>query len=365
MKLYNGNKHYNLNPMLNLSCTWNGVLSERSNGKSFAVMQFCIIEALDNGRGLAYIRRNDKEITQSAVEDYFTDKNLLKWLKKETGYDGFLCDRFTKEIFFYTYTENGKKARGARLGKAFSVESQLAYKSQHFDYICNAVYEEFITNKPYLSDEWGEFNNLLSTLFRKRKDVKAFLLGNTVSRECPYLREFGIDIYKVKKNTINVAELEQTDGRKIKFAFEWAEPKEEESGIFFGKVSKEIVSGEWSAREYPHLFVSLNDVEILYTFFMINNLGNAWKCVEFLYNDAKYVYVYPFDYEAVQYYPTFDVFTDELDEVTMQKKNYFIHPDKRRHRKIFELFRAGHFVYATNLCGTEFNNSLKRYNPFR
>ena len=365
MKLYNGNKHYNLHPMMKLECPWNGILSERSNGKSFSVMQRCIKDAIEDGRGLAYIRRNDKEITQNAVEDYFTDTNLLKWLKKETGYDGFLCDRYTKEIFFFTNSENGKKQRGQKFGKAFSVESQRTYKSMHFDYICNAVFEEFITNAPYLADEWNEFNNLLSTIFRKRKDVKVFMLGNKVSLECPYLREFGIDIYKVKKNAINVAELTQTDGNKIKFAFEFAEPKTEETGIFFGRASKEIVAGEWNAREYPHLFTELKNTEILYTFFVINNLENAWKCIEFIYNDEKYVYVYPFDYSDIKSYPTFDVFTDTLDEETMQKKNYFLHPEKKRHYKIMEIYKRGRFVYATNLCGTEFNNSLKRYNPFR
>ena len=367
MKLYNGNKHYNLHPTLSTSATWNGILSERSNGKSYAVLQYCVKDFLDNKKGFAYITRYAKDLTQSSVNEYFEDENFLAMLKKQTGYDGITCDRYSKDLYFFKRSENGKIQRAERCGKAFAIELQESYKSHHYDYICNAIFEEFITDKPYLKNEWGEFNHLLSTIFRKRpkEDIKVFLLGNVIGRDCPYLLEFGINIFKLKRNTINVAELLQENGEKIKFAFEWAEPKAEESGIFFGKAGKDINSGEWSSREYPHLFVDLKDTETIYTFFMINDVCNAWKCVMFLYENNKYVYVYPCDYEDIEYYSTFDIFTDRITESIIQKKNYYIHPTKKRHRKIWELYTKGKFCYSTNLCGTEFNNSLKRYNPFR
>lgn len=364
MKLYNGTKHYNLHEMLKTACQWNGILSERSNGKSFAVMQYCFKDAIEDDREFALIYRMQNEITKADLDDYFTDAGLLKWLKKETGFDGVEADRFSKELFFFEYDADGKRLRGKRCGRAFAIETQRSKKSKHFDYIYNAIFEEFITDEPYLPNEWVKFNNLLSTIFRKRTDVKVFLLGNTVSRECPYLSEFGVDIFKIKKNSINVAELRKADGEKIRFAFEWAEAKTEEAGIFFGKASKEIVSGEWSADEYPHLFVPLKDTEILYTFYMINNLGNSWKCVLFLHKDKRFVYVYPYDRDEVQYVVN-DVFTDALTEDLMLKNNYFIHPKKKIHKRILEIWKAGRFLYSTNLCGTEFNNSLKRYNPFR
>ena len=365
LKLYNGNAHYNINPLLNCGCRWNGILSERSNGKSFAVMQYCFIDALERNRNFALVYRYAREITKSDVDDYFSDTGLLKWLKRNTGYDGVTCDRNTKDLYFFKM-ENGKEKRVKKCGKAFCVELQKSYKSKHYDDIYNIVYEEYIIDDaPYLRNEWKEFNNLCSTIFRRRLDVKIFLLGNTTSRECPYMLEFGIDIYKVKQGSITIAELQKEDGRKEKFAFERCKPREDKESIFFGSADKEITGGEWSAREYPHLFVDLKETEIIYTFFMINELGGAWKCIEFLYNDLRYIYVYPFDFDDVQFFPSFDVFTDKYTESTMQKRNYFLHAEKKRQRRIYDIYRAGRFVYATNLCGTEFNNSLKRYNPFR
>src|SRR5699024_11620877 len=69
---------------------------------------------------------------------------------------------------------------------------------------------------PILVNELVLFMNTVSTIVRRRTDVKIFMLGNTVNKYNPYFKEMGlnhanqmeqgtIDIYKYGKSPLTVA----------------------------------------------------------------------------------------------------------------------------------------------------------------
>ncbi|MFV3037454.1 phage DNA encapsidation protein, partial [Klebsiella pneumoniae] len=78
-------------------------------------------------------------------------------------------------------------------------------KSTSFPDIDLIIFDEFLTNRLYLNDEFILFMNTVSTIVRRREDVKIYMLGNTVNKYCPYFAEMGLEhIPKMTQGTIDV-----------------------------------------------------------------------------------------------------------------------------------------------------------------
>lgn len=354
---YNGNKFYNGNAIKEHNAEYTIVISERNNGKSFWYLQNAVCDFFNDGIQFAYVKRYNDECKNMKVDKYFTDVNFLKWLNKTFGYDGILADR--DDLYFYKLTK-GKRVKQEKFGNYFSLQRDEEYKSLHYDEIGNIMWEEFIQKeRPYLANEYKRFSGLVSTIARGRQ-VNCYLLGNTVARDCPVLIEYGIDIFKAKQNEIIIINHRTMNGT-VKVAFYYA-PQKSTSTMFFGKAEKAIVGGQWDVDEQPHLFCNLNEVEKIYTFYVITKIRQAFKCILFTHPDyiGRFVYVYPFDYGEIDYTLGADIFTDTFTV----KENYYMHPKCKRHAQLYELYKNDRFVFATDICGTEFKRAIRNYNPF-
>lgn len=355
-KAYNGNKFYNGYDLLKTGSTWLACIGRRANGKSFWWLQYFIIDCLENGHQMAYVRRQDNETKKKAVDKYFEDDALCKWLKKSYDYDGIICDK--DELYFFTRDEKNKIIKGTKLGNTFAVSTARNYKSLHFDKIHNVLYEEFITDGLYIDNEWNNFNSILSTIFRLRMG-RVVLIGNTISRACPYLTEMGVDIRKLKQGEINTIEHIKADGSRVYLSIEYSPDIEQKNGIFFGKAEKVINSGVWESEEYPHLFFNIDDAEKLYTFYYIEG-DFCFKCYLVDYEGKLYIYVYPYEADRLEYNTRDDIFYKGFT----LKDNVFNGAYKKRHGKIWDIFIRGRVLYSDNLCGTELNKCLESFNPF-
>ena len=74
----------------------------------------------------------------------------------------------------------------------FSISAMEHDKSIAYPGIKRIIFDEFISRVSYIPDEFPMFMNILSTLIRERDDVDIWMLGNTVSKDCPYFREMGL-----------------------------------------------------------------------------------------------------------------------------------------------------------------------------
>lgn len=360
LKNYTGDKYYNGRALADTGAPWLCVLSERSDGKSLWWVKEMLIDYFKTGHKFGYIRRYDSDVKIKDVNGYFADKNLLEWLQK-AGYNGLKC--YQGEIWLTAYDEESSKTQRVELvGHAFAINTQEHYKSQHFDCF-NFLFEEFITKKLYLPDEFTEMQNLISTANREGR-FRCVLIGNTVARHCPYLREMGIDIFKAKPGKIYEQDIIQHDGSKIKSAFEYVDPREKKT-FFIGSARKSIVHGQFEAEDCPHLHFKLNDAEVLYKCVLVTDLHQAFHIKRILYEDPetkeaqKYLYVYPMDYEDAA-----DSFDDVFTNSPEFDKGYFYTPEKKRHKHLQPLIREGRVLYADNLTGQEFKNAIKKHNPF-
>jgi len=70
------------------------------------------------------------------------------------------------------------------------------YKGNSFHGVEYVVYDEFITQGRYLTEEVFKLYDLLETVFRDRKQMRAVLLANALSQLNPYFEVFNIKIDK-------------------------------------------------------------------------------------------------------------------------------------------------------------------------
>lgn len=361
LKNYTGNKFYNGMELRKIAAPWNCILSERASGKSLWWLKEMVIDYFTDGKMFAYVRRYDEDIKPKNVDRYFEDVNFTEWLQKGSGYEGIMC--YQDALYLYVSGDNGKPIRKEKIGYVFALNiAEKRYKSLHYDGVYNILFEEFITSGTaagkYLENEFNIMNHLISSICR-RNQFRVIMLGNTIGRDCPYLKEMGIDLFKTKPGQIYQNELLQESGNKIMCCFDYVAPAEKTS-LFFGKAEKTIVKGEWDVESVPHLWFRLQDAELIYTcYYVSEELKNAYKLRVIWYDDQKYLYVYPYDYAEMPYVRD-DIFTD----TPMFKLKRFIHPEKKRHARLRDLFKSGHILYSDNLCGTEFRRAMKRYNPF-
>lgn len=356
LKQYTGNKFYNGAALMKIGAPWNCILSERAAGKSLYYLKECVIDYFKTGRLFAYVRRYDEDTKPKNVDKYFSDVNFTDWLRKGSGYDGILC--YQEALYLFKYNDDGKPIKAVKIGYVFALNiAEKRYKSLHYDGVYSFLFEEFIGAR-YIENEFNVFNHLISTVSR-RNPFRIFMIGNTIARDCPYLKEMGIDLYSVKPGKIYQQTLLQQNGNKIICAFDYVAPQEKTS-LFFGKAEKTVVKGEWDVNEVPHLFFKLVDAELIYTcYYVCEELKNAYKMRVVFYDDNKYLYVYPYKYSEIDYVRD-DIFTDTPDFM----RHRFIHPEKKRHARLRDLWRSGRVLYSDNLCGTEFRRAMKKYNPF-
>ena len=175
------------------------------------------------------------------------------------------------------------------------------------------MFEEFITDGGYLAgNEWKKWNNLMSTIFRDRKG-RVVLIGNTIERNCPYFREMGINILKLKQGTTTRY---KSDG--IDFIVEYTGETKQTNKMFIGQTARQIVKGEWDTNAYPHLFCNLDEQEKLMKFYYCYN-EFCFKCELFIYDDRKFLFIRPYDKENLEY----NYFDDIFEKGFHLEKNYF------------------------------------------
>lgn len=246
-------KYYDITNLLSTNAHYMMLLGERANGKSYQVKKTVLEAAYSKHKWFVYLRRYQADIRTKAVSAYFEDMPISDITNGE--YSGVMA--FNGEIYFTYRDEDGDIKKGLRIGRYCDLNDLERYKSwafPDFDYI---VYEEFITDSIYLNDEPTLLQQFVSTVARHRK-ITVFLIGNTLSRVCPYFHEFCLEnVLKMKIGTIEVYHHHFTDQEgddsTIDIAVEYCANANFENKMFFGHTAKQIVSGEWETHDMPKL----------------------------------------------------------------------------------------------------------------
>ena len=286
-------KFYRLTKILKANAVWNMILGQRDNGKSYAVKEQCIKDAWNN-KLMVYLRRWDIDIKRSKVERYFQDmQNVIKRVTKGK------CDcitYFSESLYFSRTNEKGIAERISIAGYTVGLSGQSHDKSINFPDAYNIIFEEFVTDDVYLDNESELLFNIVSTI-KRRHTVRVWLIGNTISRLCPYYSEWELtNIPHQKVDTIEVYEkIVGTDiitgeNRIVRVAVELCD-EITENDIFFGESADTVTSGKWNSKKMPHLPLPYNDYKSLYK--VVIKKYNMEYMIEVLKTNIYVLYVHP------------------------------------------------------------------------
>ena len=246
------------------------LLGERSNGKSYAVKERALIRAWKNPdeNKFMLMRRWGMELKASYVEQYFTDAPI-------TAITGGQCNTVVAnagKIYLAKYNEETRKnERVAVVGYYRDLMGEQHFVSQNFNDTDLIIFEEFISRDYYLPDECNKLQNFVSTVARRRH-IDVYMIGNTISRVCPYFNDWGlVNIPKQKQGTIDTYkvktdQVDEITGEPviITITVEYCENSGNNSKMFFGAKSGMITGGAWQVSARPHLQGRLSDYTIMH-----------------------------------------------------------------------------------------------------
>ena len=338
-------------------CDWLLLLGERSNGKSYAAKSLILKECYKNDTEFIYLRRYDLDIKDSQCVLYFADCPV------ETITDGEYSsvDVYRKSIYFAnTDPETGKVVRGKKIGYCQCLSGAEHYKSFAFPKVKYVLFEEFVSaSGRYLFNEaTSVLPNHVSTIFRNHKG-KVILIGNTISRICPYYREWKLNVGKQALGTVEKYKYTNDNGDDTRLSVYLTDSLNANSGMFFGNVAKSITKGAYEVQEMPHIPKSPSQYNKLYTI-----------VVE--YNEFKFLCELMQDREELN-----NVFwyvqpkTTEIQKGTRVISNQFSTDPlytsgfnrvlSANERQALSLFDSGKTCFSDNLTGTEFNTILEYF----
>lgn len=351
-------KYYSLKKILAEKADYNMIIGERSNGKTFAVLEYILSDYVKNKRQGAYIRRWKDDLTGKRAETVFNALSESGTVEKLTKgeYETVLYSRGAWHLAKYDNEVKKMKADKTPFCYAFTLSDVEHDKSTSYPDVYNIVYDEFLTRRYYLPDEFIIFMNVLSTIIRDRENIKIFMLGNTVNKYCPYFDEMGIsNIENMKQGTIDI----YTFGNSLKIAVEYCnETKSKKSNKYFSFNNPRlnmIKSGAWELAIYPHLPIGykIDRNDILFSFTVVFN-NKKMGCDIVNKNDDLFLFVRPRTTEIKE---GDLVYTMDYTPHGLTRKT-FIYPLDKTDQKIKAFFSSNRVFYQSNEIGELMHNYL-------
>ena len=354
-------KYYSLNKINKKNATYNVIFGERSNGKTYATLKQALENYFDNGSQFAYIRRWSVDVQPKRMNNLFNAIIEDGYLEKLSGGKFTAIFYRTGRFYLCTYNDKGKPIYNEEdiIGYAFSLSENEHNKANSYPRVTNIIFDEFLTNKIYLPDEFILFMNTVSTIVRQRTNVKIYMLGNTVNKFCPYFKEMGLtNILSMKQGSID---LYTYGDSKLKVAVEYADSKKKfkKNNFYFAFNNpklKMITGGAWELNIYPHAPVKWLPKNIIFTYFIDFN-DNIYQC-EIINKDTN-VFTYIHEKTTPIKNPDKDIiYTLDYNP----KINYNVNilkPLTDYQNKITWFYTHDRVYYQDNNVGDAINNYLK------
>lgn len=352
--------HYNIDELASKGCLYNLIFGARSDGKSYQVKhKMAVVKYVKTGRRFILLRRWAEEIKPEKIEQYFSDVDVTTL----TGGRYNCIVMFKKQLFFAYYDfESGKTKRGEKIGYVMSLNAEQHYAGASYLDVDDIIYEEFFARTPYLPGEPDKLVNLWSTVDRKRFTTKIWCVGNTISRVCPYIPEWGLHkiISNMKQGDIRTTKIpagEDENGTPLFVTMGIEHCKSTGSNLAIGKHKDMINTGSWQSDPQPHLPKSLKEYKSMLTvMFVYNEFKFACSYLHDLTDGINVWFIKPYDGEIDDHTIVFSNMVKQSPY--WQRDIYNTNFLNERLNKVFDTFREGNIFYATDLCGTDFKQVI-------
>ena len=359
--------HYNLDNIDSKGATINIIVGERSNGKSYQVKHKKAVEKFwdsykndsNHVKRFILMRRLREEITPTLIEQYFQDVDVVKITNNEYN----MITMYRKRLYLSHYNiETNKVTRGMLIGYVVALNTEQNYAGASYLDVEDIIFEEFMSRKNYLHDEPEKLMNFYCTVDRKRGTTRLWLLGNSITRVCPYLYSWELDkiLFRMNQGDIKIIEIPTPDVDDnghiiyVKVAIEYCK-ESGRSSFAIGKHAEMLSKGSWQTDPQPHLVGSYKDYKLI---FRIGFFYKGFKFLgEFLYKDNNNLwFIKPYKGE---FNKNTIVFSDIIKEsINYQRDIYNVTIDNPMVKKVLDLFVESNIFYSDDLCGTEFKEAI-------
>lgn len=266
-------KYYSLDDILSKNADYNIIFGERSNGKTYAALKYGIERYIKTGEQMAYIRRWREDLRGKRAENLFAN-HVANGLIEELTDGKFNEVFYLSNKWFLSYYDNDKNKRypdNTPFCFGFCLSEQEHEKSSSYPNVTTIVFDEFLTRRIYLPDEFMLYMNLLSTIIRQRDNVKVFMLGNTVNKFCPYFQEMGLkNVGVMEQGTIDIYRFGE-HGATVAVEYCATIVKQKASNKYFcfdNQNLQMITGGKWELAVYPHLPCKYKPKDVLFVFYI-------------------------------------------------------------------------------------------------
>lgn len=353
-------QYYRLDEILKRNAAYNVIFGERSNGKTYAVLEYALKRYVHGKGELAVVRRWDEDFKAKRGASLFAGH-------VRNGVISSLTNNKWDSVYYYSgrwflAKEDKDKNKIIKDEKpfayAFSLSTMEHDKSTSFPDITTVLFDEFLTRDAYMIDEFVIFTNVLSTIIRGRDNVKIFMLGNTVNQYSPYWNEMGLKhVREMKQGTIDVYTYGDS---KLRVAVEYtsSSPVKKKSDFYFAFDNPKlnmIKEGTWEFDNYPHCPTKYRPKDIIFKFFIVFE-EDVLQCEVILKDNMNFIFIHrktselkDLDYDLI--------YTPEWSA----KPNYrrsILKPFSNVEKKILELINKGKVFYQDNQIGEIVRNYM-------
>ena len=355
-------KYYSLKQILSKNAQYNIIIGERSNGKTYACLEYGLRQYFKTGKQFAIIRRFREDFIGRRGASMFDAHVTNGLISKLSGGKWTGVYYYSQRWYLIKYDDKGTRIKEEiPFCYGFTLTTSEHDKGNSYPNITTIVFDEFITRSVYLGEEFTLFTNLISTIIRQRTDVKIFMLGNTVNKyACPYVDEMGLKHFKnMKQGDIDLYKYGESD---LLVAVEYCKPNKEgkPNNYYFAfdnpKLSM-ITGGAWEIDVYPHLPVKYKPKDVALYFYIM--YSNEILCGEIIIqDDYSFLFIRP---------QTKELSEKELTENIIFSTEYNPAPNYHRRiteprnpitKRIAEYIYTDKVFYANNECGEILRNYL-------
>ena len=352
---------YSLYRIKKRGAEYNLIIGERSNGKTYAVKMEMLKALAKDGTQSALIRRWDEDFKGARGANMFSDIVENGEFTKLFGdkYDGIA---YYRHAWYMTKKDEktGKPVKDIEpFCYAFALTSMEHDKSTSYPKVRTILFDEMLTRKQYVPDEFILFMNVLSTIIRERDGVTIYMLGNTVSHFSPYFGEMGLKhIRQMKQGDIDVYTYGE-HGCKVAVEYIGESKFLKKSNKYFAFDNPKlnmIKSGAYELDIHPHLTRRYKSSEIMFVYFVVYE-EYTLQCEVIQVGDEVFTYVHEKTTEIKN--PDDDlIFSTEITS----KRNYrvgILKPRDKMGEKIAFFYKHNLVFYQNNEVGEILTNYIK------
>lgn len=331
---------------------------KRSKGKSWSAKDIALGEFMNTEKKFVYIRRWSEDLKGGLALDYWAKYIAEGGLKKATK--GKYNDIEAKAHKYYLIKRDasGNVQERAHCGYYLDLNSAERWKSTEYVNVKYLIFEEVFTKGLYIRNEPEALQQLVSTICRNSTDAVVFLIGNTVSRICPYLQFFGIQSIKDQPvNTVKIYNKKNELGQVCRVVVERTpddDPAESKNTLYIGKSAKNILLGEWDVDDMP--IRPEGEYETHYEL-AFEAMGESF--ILQLQSDADdnlFLYISPNEYGLnLERTINRDKFSADRNKLA------YFRSEIKAECMIVDLYNAGQFCFSDVLTGNDFTQVLQNY----